>query len=280
MKIDFKSLIRKLRILPILIIVASFGFVVRLGDTYVSLKSMSGSAYAEEAAKADEKTDEKAGEKLAEKPVEKADEEVAAEKENKSGIPESPVSEPPKDELKSSDTADEAGDAGKIDLPSTDAADEGEKSTGDKKWQDASDTESADSDIKKEVFQDLTKRRTELELKERKLGEREALLEAAQKELDKKVTEMEGLRDELRDLLKQQTAEEAARIQSLVKIYSGMKPKDAARIFNTLDTDILMDVIGNMPESKAGGIIALMDADRAKALTTLLAEQKKLPEVP
>lgn len=270
MKIDFKSLVRKLRILPILIIVASFGFVVRLGDTYVSLKSMSGSAYAEDVAKTDEKP--------AEKPAEKSDADAEAEKENKSGIPESPVSEPPKDELKSSDEAE--GDAGKIDLPSTEASDDAAKSSGDKKWQDASDTESADSEIKKEVFQDLTKRRTELEQKERKLGEREALLEAAQKELDKKVTEMEGLRDELRDLLKQQTAEEAARVQSLVKIYSGMKPKDAARIFNTLDTDILMDVIGNMPESKAGGIIALMDADRAKALTTLLAEQKKLPEVP
>lgn len=262
MTFDLKSFIRKLKILPVLIVVASFGFVVRLGDTYLSLKTMSGSAYAEDAAKPAEATPAK--------PDEKGDE-------PKTAATESPVTEPPKDELKSSDAKPETD----VTLPSTDpAASADDKKTTDKKWQDASDTDAADSTLKNEVFQDLTKRRDELDQREKKLSEREALLEAAQKELDKKVTEMEGVRDELKDLLKQQTAAEAARIQSLVKIYSGMKPKDAARIFNTLDTDILMDVISSMPESKSGPIIALMDADRAKALTTLLAEQKKLPEVP
>lgn len=276
MAFDLKSFIRKLKILPVLIIVASFGFVVRLGDTYFSLKSMSGSAYAEEVPNPDEKAVEKtadaAGDKAADKTAEKP------------AVAESPVSEPPKDALKSSDDKD-------VKLPSTDGADsaKADDKSGDKtddkdaknsKWQDASDTDAADSTIKSEVFQDLTKRRNELDVREKKLSEREALLEAAQKELDKKFTEMEGVRDELKDLLKQQTTEEAMRIQSLVKIYSGMKPKDAARIFNTLDTDILMDVISGMTESKAGPIIALMDADRAKALTTLLAEQKKLPEMP
>lgn len=259
MTFDLKSFIRKLKILPVLIVVASFGFVVRLGDTYLSLKTMSGSAYAEDAAKPAEATPAKLDEKGSEP---------------KPAATESPVTEPPKDELKSGDEKD-------ITLPSTEPETSAtDKKTSDKKWQDASDTDSADSNIKNEVFQDLTKRRDELDQREKKLSEREALLEAAQKELDKKVTEMEGVRDELKDLLKQQTAAEAARIQSLVKIYSGMKPKDAARIFNTLDTDILMDVISSMPESKSGPIIALMDADRAKALTTLLAEQKKLPEVP
>lgn len=254
MAFDSKSFIHKLKILPVLIVVASFGFVVRLGDTYFSLKTMSGSAYAEETPNPDEKAVEKtaddAGDKAAAKPA----------------VTDAADTEPSKDDLKSSDGKD------------ADTADS--KDPKNSKWQDASDTDTADSTIKSEVFQDLIKRRTDLDAREKKLSEREALLEAAQKELDKKFSEMEGVRDELKDLLKQQTAEEAMRIQSLVKIYSGMKPKDAARIFNTLDTDILMDVIGSMTESKSGPIIALMDADRAKALTTLLAEQKKLPEMP
>jgi len=246
---DIKAFLRKLRILPILIVVASFGFIVRLGDSYVSLKSMSGSAYAEET------------------------KEIKKETEDKSTPP-----EPPAENLKS-DKQSAQGEADvKIDLPSTEPDEKAPNP--DVKWQDSSDIETTDSDIKQEVFDDLTKRRLEIEQKEKKLGQREALLEAAQKELDKKVKEMEGLRDELRELLKQQTADEATRIQSLVKIYSGMKPKDAARIFNTLDTDILLDVVGSMPESKAGAILALMESDRAKLLTTLLAEQKKLPEVP
>jgi flagellar motility protein MotE (MotC chaperone) len=240
MTVDFKSFFRKLRILPILIVVASFGFVVRLGDTYIGIQSMSGSAYAEDTKKEEEKAPEKEPEKTV---------------------------EPDTAELKKSDEVDT-----KKEKAST--------SESDSKWQDASDTEAENSSIKGEIFQDIAKRRVEVEAKEKKLGEREALLEAAQKELDKKFVEMEGLRDELKELLQQQTAAEAMRIQSLVKIYSGMKPKDAARIFNTLDADILLDVIGGMPESKSGAIMALMEADRAKAITTLLAEQKKLPEVP
>ncbi len=247
MAIDFKSFFRKLRILPILIVVASFGFIVRLGDTYIGLKSMSGSAFAEEA------------QRVEEKPVDKPEEKPAENAEEK---PQEPAAE----ELVKSN---EEGNKKEISLPSTEP-----------KWQDASDTEADNSAIKGEIFQDLAKRRVEVEAKERKLDEREALLEAAQKELDKKVKEMEGLRDELKELLKEQTTEEATRIQSLVKIYSGMKPKDAARIFNTLDSDILLDVISSMPEAKSGAIMALMEADRAKAITTLLAEQKKLPEVP
>ena len=257
MKIDIKKFLRQLRILPVLIVVASLGFVIRLGDGYVSFKNMSGSAHAEEAVTPEAK------------PAAAVDTAAA----------------PPKDELKSSAeaAAEKADGPDDIELPSTDAAiaaAEGKEGDLTKKWQDASDTDREESTIKEEVFQDLTKRRAEIDKREQQLNQREALLEAAQKELDKKVTEMESVRDELKDLLKQQTAEEAARIQSLVKIYSGMKPKDAARIFNTLDTDILMDVVSNMTESKAGPIIALMEADRAKALTTLLAEQKKLPEVP
>jgi flagellar motility protein MotE (MotC chaperone) len=239
------------------------------------MKSLSGSAYAEEV-KAEEKPAENAAEKPLEKPVEKSAEVTA----------DAAPAAPPADSLKTKDEAiaeknvaaqGEKEGAKDIALPSTGAA---STDSANKDWQDASDTDTDSADIKKEMYGDLSKRRTEIEAKEKKLGEREALLEAAQKELDRKFKEMEGLRDEIKDLLQQQTAAEASRIQSLVKIYSGMKPKDAARIFSTLDTDILMDVVSNMPESKAAPIIALMEADRAKALTTLLAEQKKLPDVP
>lgn len=265
MKQMFKAYLQKLRLLPVLIVVASLAFMVRMGDAYVGMKSLSGAAYAEDVA-----TKEAPKDAPKETPKETPKDEKAS-----GAAPVTDATPPPAEDLKSKEEAAAAGGEGpKVDLPSTEA------SSNDKKWQDASDSDLENAEIKKEMYQDLTKRRQELEDKEKKLSEREALLEAAQKEVDRKVTEMEGLRDELKDLLKQQTAEEAARIQSLVKIYSGMKPKDAARIFNTLDTDILMQVVENMSESKVAPVIALMDADRAKALTTLLAEQKKLPDMP
>jgi flagellar motility protein MotE (MotC chaperone) len=56
-----------------------------------------------------------------------------------------------------------------------------------------------------------------------------------------------------------------------------MKPKDAARIFDTLDIDILVAVVSKMSERKIAPILGLMDPERAKTLTIMLAQQKKLP---
>ena len=80
-------------------------------------------------------------------------------------------------------------------------------------------------------------------------------------------------------MLKQQTDEEEKRIKSLVKIYEGMKAKDAARIFNTLDMDILVRVMAGMSERKLSPILASMEPDRARSVTILLAEQKSLPSI-
>jgi flagellar motility protein MotE (MotC chaperone) len=58
-----------------------------------------------------------------------------------------------------------------------------------------------------------------------------------------------------------------------------MKPKDAARILNTLETDILIAVMERMSERKSAPILAEMDSDRARQVTTLLAERKQLPNL-
>lgn len=266
----------KVRILPLLILVASLAFMVRLGDAYTNARQLSGSAVAEETAAAE--------------PAEKSENSQKSE-EPKTAVDataEASGTEPPDESLKTEadvkseaeaknttpqeeDQAAEGADA--VDLPSMD-----EDKT--KKWEDAADTDTEFPEIKKEMYDDLVKRREELDAREKKLSEREALMDAAQKEIDRKYKEMEGLRDEIQGLLKQQTDAESARLDSLVKIYSGMKPKDAARIFNTLDMDVLLEVIGKMPEGKSSPILAAMDAERARALTTMLAEQKKLPEAP
>ena len=147
-------------------------------------------------------------------------------------------------------------------------------------WRDPSDEDPGYDAVRMEVFKDLAKRREELDEKEKTLGSREALLRAAEQELDRKYNELKQLRGELERLLNQQSTEENARIKSLVKIYEGMKPKDAARIFDTLDLDILMVVTSEMSERKLSPILAAMNPERAKTITIMLAEQKQLPSLP
>ncbi|MCD8562740.1 MAG: flagellar protein FlbB [Alphaproteobacteria bacterium] len=161
-------------------------------------------------------------------------------------------------------------------------AKEAPKAGNDVIWKDAadSDMDSAAQSVKMEMYQDLSKRREDLDARTKDIQTREALLKAAEQELDRKYQELETIRTEIKGLLKEQSEEEQKRIGALVKIYEGMKPKDAANIFNTLDMDILVEVMTKMSERKLAPVLAAMDTDRARAVTIVMAEQKKLPELP
>ena len=135
------------------------------------------------------------------------------------------------------------------------------------------------TDTQSSVLKELSERRKELDARENRINQREALLKVTEKQIQEKTAELTQIRAQIEELLDMQSAEEEARLKSLVKIYEGMKPKDAAAIFDNLDIDILLQVVGRMSERKSAPIMAAMDTQRVQKLTLLLAEQKKLPEV-
>ena len=253
----FAAALKRLRLLPVLIVVASLTFMVRIGDTYFEIKNM-GEAQAQTADKPAEKPADPAATSIdAKKPVEDV------------------TAAPPKEALPDPKTADakKAVPA----LPATPDASKAAPIMPEKKqWQD-SESDIDDSGIRKEVYDDLQQRRQQIEIKEKDLSQREALLKAGTEELNKKVEELTAIKNEIQSLLKQQSTEDAASTDRLVKIYEGMKPKDAARIFDQLDMDVLIPVVSKMSERKLSPIIAVMDATKAKNLTAFLAEQNKLP---
>jgi flagellar motility protein MotE (MotC chaperone) len=147
-------------------------------------------------------------------------------------------------------------------------------------WADPTTIEMEFSGTQTTVLQELKERRTALDSRESRIAQREALMTVTEKRIEEKIVELESIRTEIEELLGKQSEEEEARLQSLVKIYEGMKPKDAASIFDNLDMGILLQVVSRMSERKSAPIMASMDTKRAQDLTTLLAEQKKLPELP
>ncbi len=145
-------------------------------------------------------------------------------------------------------------------------------------WADPTTLEMEFSETQKTVLNELKVRREELDSREVRINQHEALLKVTERRIEEKVAELNELKKEIENLLGTQSKEEEARLQSLVKIYSGMKPKDAAAIFDNLDMRILIQVVGRMSERKTAPIMASMNIQIAQELTTLLAEQKKLPE--
>lgn len=130
------------------------------------------------------------------------------------------------------------------------------------------------------LLQELGERRKALDGRERKLDQRAVLLKAAEQRLVEKQEDLKKIRQEIKKLLNIKEKEEAERLNRLVAIYSNMKPKDAAKIFNDLDMTVLIDVMQSMKERKIAPIVAAMDAERARLLTKQLAERQSVPKVP
>lgn len=133
------------------------------------------------------------------------------------------------------------------------------------------------SDEELKVLQSLSDRREQLDKRARDLDQREKLLQAAEKKVDEKVLEMNNLRKEIDQLLNTQQQMQDERIKQLVKIYEGMKPKDAANIFNDMQFEVLLPIIDMMSERKVAPIMAAMTPAKAREVSGRLAAQKALP---
>jgi flagellar motility protein MotE (MotC chaperone) len=128
-----------------------------------------------------------------------------------------------------------------------------------------------------DTLQRLAERREIIDRRERELQQKEGLVRAAEQRLDEKIAQMRQLETQLQGLVQQYDAKKKTEIEQLVRIYTAMKPKDAARIFDNLDMTILVGVVTNMKESKAAPILSLMNPDRAKELTEELSTRRQLP---
>jgi flagellar motility protein MotE (MotC chaperone) len=133
------------------------------------------------------------------------------------------------------------------------------------------------SDEEIELLQQLAARRAELERRADRLRRRESTVQAAEKRLDEKVDELDRLRGEIEALLVKYDEQEEKQLARLVRIYEKMKPKDAAKIFEDLDMEVLLKVTERMKERATAPILAEMRPDKAQALTLELAEREELP---
>jgi flagellar motility protein MotE (MotC chaperone) len=121
------------------------------------------------------------------------------------------------------------------------------------------------------LLQKLGDRRAELDKREADLAMRESLVAAAEKKLDAKTKELADLQAQVASLVDQKQASEAANFKAIVSMYENMKPRDAAKIFDTLDINVLIKVAQAMNPRKMSPILGAMSAVPAQMLTTALA---------
>jgi flagellar motility protein MotE (MotC chaperone) len=127
------------------------------------------------------------------------------------------------------------------------------------------------------ILENLSERREELDKRESEIALRENLMAATESRIDQKIAELKSLEKSVKGLLYQHEEQENKRLSNLVKIYENMKPKDAARIFEQLDVEILLLVAERMKEVKIAPILAKMNPAKAKIITVELATRRPIP---
>jgi len=128
-----------------------------------------------------------------------------------------------------------------------------------------------------QLLENLSDRRAELDKRAEDIEMRGRVLDAMEQRIDGKIAEMKTIEARVQSYLKSYDQKHIENMQSLVKMYESMKPKDAARIFEQLQMDVLLEVATNMKERQMAAIMAEMSPDTAKALTMEMATKKPIP---
>lgn len=128
-----------------------------------------------------------------------------------------------------------------------------------------------------QVLQALGTRRQELDARGEALGTQDGLMLAAEQRLNERLAELRTLETHVNDLLGQLDEAQEQRLRSLVDVYTRMRAKDAAAVFDGLDDDVLVQVASRMREANLAEVMGRMEPTRARALTQMLADRARPP---
>jgi flagellar motility protein MotE (MotC chaperone) len=88
----------------------------------------------------------------------------------------------------------------------------------------------------------------------------------------KKVLESEVKR--LQDEQERMRTERDRELNHVVKVYEAMSPEEAAPLVETMDEEIVVELLSRMKGKKAGRVLEYVDKDRAVQITERLARRK------
>jgi len=129
------------------------------------------------------------------------------------------------------------------------------------------------SESERAILERLQSRRQELDQRAREIEIRESLLKAAEKRIESKVEEMKALETKAAGVSGQRAEQEAARFKGIITMYEGMKPKDAAKVFDRLEMSVLIEIASQIAPRKMSDIMGLMQPEAAERLTVELARR-------
>jgi flagellar motility protein MotE (MotC chaperone) len=123
------------------------------------------------------------------------------------------------------------------------------------------------------ILERLQARRQELETRAREIEIRESLLKSAEKRIEGKVEELKAVEARISTASGAKSEADAARFKGIITMYEGMKPKDAAKVFDRLEMTVLYEIASQIAPRKMSDILGLMQPEAAEKLTVELARR-------
>jgi flagellar motility protein MotE (MotC chaperone) len=128
-----------------------------------------------------------------------------------------------------------------------------------------------------DVLTSLSRRRKELDTRQAQLDAQANILAATEARVDAKIAQLKTLQNQIAALVAERDTAQQKQMADLIKTYSAMKPKDAARIFDSLDESVLLPVAAGMKSDVLAPVLAAMTPEQAQKLTVRLANKLTLP---
>ncbi len=141
-------------------------------------------------------------------------------------------------------------------------------------------------DPAKVVLRGLEEKKQAIEEMQNILDQEKKELQRYEEQIDEKLASLEAMKEQIeKDLAlldKKKTQQELekeaayeAKMNRLVKMYAGMKPKDAAQIVDEMTLEVAQEIFLRMRETSASQILAFVDSQKAAKISERLAFKRK-----
>lgn len=110
----------------------------------------------------------------------------------------------------------------------------------------------------------LADRKKQLDQREEELNKLAEQIEKQKNEITEKLAKLEETRLTISKALEEKIKADDAKVETLVQMYTNMKPVQAAKVFETLDEDLVIEILGRMKKKNAADILNLIKPEKAQ----------------
>jgi len=122
-----------------------------------------------------------------------------------------------------------------------------------------------------EIVQDIELREKKLLERETALREKEKELQAQQTVIKEELSKLEGKRTEEQVARQKALAAREEQVNKLMETFEGMSPKAAAQVLGGVDDELAVMALGRLSTLKAGKILGNLKAEQSARLSELMA---------